>query len=183
MEGVIDAPFRHLISELGGIDYCVTEFLRVTDRELPQKSFYKICPELKNEGSLCGQTTFGTPVLLQLLGGQPEPLAENAAKGFALGTPGIDLNFGCPARTVNRHDGGASLLQYPDRIYKICKAIKTVTPADKTFSVKIRLGFNDKSLAIENSLAIQEAGADWLTVHARTKKRRLPTSSPLGMDH
>lgn len=170
MEGVIDAPFRHLITQLGGVDYCVTEFLRVTDRELPGKSFTKICPELRNEGDLCGKTASGTPVLLQLLGGHPQPLAENAAKGLSLGAPGIDLNFGCPAKTVNRHDGGASLLQYPDRIYKICQAIKSVTPNNKTFSVKIRLGFNDKTLAIENSLAAQEAGADWLTVHARTKK-------------
>ncbi|MGZ3722706.1 MAG: tRNA-dihydrouridine synthase, partial [Bdellovibrionales bacterium] len=106
MEGVLDWTLRELLSSIGGVDRMVTEFVRVTDLLLPEHVFYRYCPELKQGG----RTLAGTPVLVQLLGGQTGPLAENAARAVELGAPGIDLNFGCPAKTVNRHDGGATLL-------------------------------------------------------------------------
>ena len=106
MEGVTDWAMRDLLTEVGGIDQCVTEFLRITDTLMPPSVFEKNCPELKT-GS---RTRSGTPVFIQLLGGQAEPLAMDAARAVDLGALGIDLNFGCPAPTVNRHDGGATLL-------------------------------------------------------------------------
>src|SRR5207244_3542550 len=106
MEGVLDWVLRELLSDVGGVDRMVTEFVRVTDRLLPDHVFHKYCPEL-NQG---GRTRSGIPVFIQLLGGQAGPLAENARRAVELGAPGIDLNFGCPAKTVNRHDGGAALL-------------------------------------------------------------------------
>ena len=98
MEGVIDHTMRELLSELGGMDRCVTEFVRVSEALLPARVFRRLCPELGSGGT----TASGVPVYLQLLGGQPTPMAENAARAAELGAPGIDLNFGCPAKTVNR---------------------------------------------------------------------------------
>lgn len=165
MEGVVDWPMRDLLTRIGGIDFCVTEFMRVTNHLHGDEQFYKYSPELKTKSF----TAAGTPVIYQLLGGQPDPLAENALRACELGAIGIDLNFGCPAKTVNRHDGGATLLQFPERLYKIVKTVRQAVPANLSMSAKIRLGFMDKSLYLENSKAIEEAGATWLAVHARTK--------------
>ena len=165
MEGVTDWVMRDLLTSIGGIDHCVTEFLRVTNQLHPFSVFEKNCPELKT-GS---KTRAGTPVFIQLLGGQPGPLAANAVRAAELGALGIDLNFGCPAKTVNRHDGGAILLKSSERIYSIVKAVRAAVPAEIPVTAKIRLGFDDPSACLENAKAIEEAGAAWLTVHCRTK--------------
>lgn len=165
MEGVTDWVMRDLLTSIGGIDHCVTEFLRVTERLHPYSVFEKNCPELKT-GS---RTRAGTPVFVQLLGGQAGPLAENAARAAEMGALGIDLNFGCPAKTVNRHDGGATLLKYTDRIYNIVKTVRAAVPAETPVTAKIRLGFDNPQSCLENAKAIEEAGATWLTVHCRTK--------------
>lgn len=165
MEGVVDYTMRDLLTQVGGIDYCVTEFLRVSDRVLPAKVFRRLCPELLNGG----KTPAGTPVILQILGSDPAVIAANARKGVKLGAPGIDLNFGCPAKTVNRSKGGAVLLDTPELIYEIVRATREAVPAGIPVTAKMRLGNRDKSLALENAQAIASAGANGLTVHARTK--------------
>jgi tRNA-dihydrouridine synthase C len=165
MEGVVDYTMRDLLTQVGGIDHCVTEFLRVSDRVLPAKVFRRLCPELLNGG----KTPAGVPVILQLLGSDPSVLAGNARKGAKLGAPGIDLNFGCPAKTVNKSKGGAVLLDTPELIHEIVKAVREAVPSDVPVSAKMRLGNKDKELALENAQAIAEAGADSLAVHARTK--------------
>lgn len=165
MEGVTDWAMRDLLTSLGGIDQCVTEFLRVTDKLHPYKVFLKNCPELKT-GS---KTLSGTPVFIQLLGGQAGPLAENARRAQEMGALGIDLNFGCPAKTVNRHDGGATLLKSTERIYQIISEVRKAVPEPTPVTAKIRLGFDDPSQCIENVLACEQAGAKWVTVHCRTK--------------
>lgn len=165
MEGVVDWVMRDTLTHIGGIDQCVTEFLRVTDRLHPESIFYKNCPELKT-GS---RTRWGTPVFLQLLGGQAEPLALNAQRAAKLGALGIDLNFGCPAKTVNRHDGGATLLKSCDRVFDIVKTVRAAVPMEVPVTAKIRLGFDSPDNCIEIAQAIAEAGATWLTIHCRTK--------------
>jgi tRNA-dihydrouridine synthase C len=166
MEGVIDAPLRELLTHLGGYDLCVTEFLRITDRLLPAKAFRRLCPELEHGGC----TASGTPVLLQLLGGDAQVLAENAQKACELGAYGIDINFGCPSRFVTRKGGGAILLQEPERVHKIVTAVRRAVPSNISVSAKIRLGYEDTSLALENALAVQDGGASFVIVHARTRR-------------
>lgn len=165
MEGVVDWVLRDTLSHIGGIDQFVTEFLRVTDKLHPESVFYRNCPELKT-GS---RTRHGTPVFVQLLGGHAEPLALNAVRAVQLGALGIDLNFGCPAKTVNRHDGGATLLKSCDRLYTIVKTVREAVPREVPVTAKIRLGFEEPSACLENAKAIEEAGATCLTVHCRTK--------------
>ncbi|GAB3091348.1 tRNA dihydrouridine(16) synthase DusC [Aestuariicella hydrocarbonica] len=166
MEGVVDHHVRELLTAIGGIDVCVTEFVRVSgSQQLPDRVFHKLCPELAHG---C-RTPSGTPVRLQLLGGDPEALARNAAKAVQVGATAIDLNFGCPAKTVNNSDGGASLLREPQRVFEIVKAVRAEVPANVPVSAKIRLGFEDRSLYLDNACAIYEAGANELAVHARSK--------------
>lgn len=165
MEGVIDHTMRSLLTALGGVDRCVTEFLRVSHELLPARVFYRICPELRSGGC----TPSAVPVYLQLLGGDPLVLAENAARGADLGAPGIDLNFGCPAKTVNRSDGGSVILREPERVWRIVEAVRRSLPAQTPLSVKIRLGFQDSSRFDDVVAAVDAAGASELVIHARTR--------------
>lgn len=165
MEGLLDFVLRDVLTRVGGVDRCVSEFIRITGSLLPDKVFLRYMPELRN-GS---RTLAGVPVRAQLLGSDPVSMAENAARLAALGPEGIDLNFGCPAKVVNRHGGGAALLQEPERIATIVAAVRRAVPAHLPVSAKMRLGFNDASLALECAQAMQAGGATELVVHARTK--------------
>ncbi|WJG10830.1 tRNA-dihydrouridine synthase [Aliiglaciecola sp. LCG003] len=165
MEGVVDHLMRDMLTRVGGFDLCVTEFIRVVDQLLPEKVYYRLCPELHHNGL----TPSGVPVKVQLLGQEPDCLAENAVRAVELGSHGVDLNFGCPAKTVNKSKGGAVLLKEPDALFSIVSAVRKSVPKQHQVTAKMRLGFEDKSLAIENALAIESAGADSLVIHARTK--------------
>jgi tRNA-dihydrouridine synthase C len=165
MEGLLDHTLRDILTRVGGIDRCVSEFIRVTGTLLPDRAFVRVVPELLNGG----RTPAGVPVRAQLMGSDPGCLAENAAKLAALGPAGIDLNFGCPARVVNRHGGGAALLQDPPLLHTLMSAVRRAVPAAMPVSAKMRLGFNDASHALECALALQSGGAEELVVHARTR--------------
>ena len=165
MEGVVDHIMRHLLTAQGGYDLCVTEFIRVVDQALPDRVFYRLCPELYDG---C-KTPSGVPVKIQLLGQDPNWLAENALTATRLGSPGIDLNFGCPAKLVNKNKGGAILLREPETLYKIAKEVRSAVPAHLPVTAKMRLGFEDKSLAFENAKALQAGGVAEIAIHARTK--------------
>lgn len=166
MQGVIDHAMRELLTGLGGYDRCVTEFIRVTDHRFPEKVFFRYCPEL-HQG---GVTTAGTPVFIQFLGSQPKWMAQNALAAVKLGVPGVDLNFGCPAKTVNKSDGGAVLLQQPERVAAIVAAVRNEIDPAIPVTVKIRLGYRDASRLEEIVGGIVEAGATELCIHARTKE-------------
>ncbi len=165
MEGVVDHRMRGILTTIGGYHSCVSEFIRVTNQPLPRKVFHRISPEL-NDG---GATPSGIPVVIQLLGGHPETMAINASKAAAFGAPAIDINFGCPSRLVNRKAGGAVLLKDPARLYAIVKAVRLAVAAQIPVTAKLRLGYENTDLAVDNALAVQEAGADSITVHARTR--------------
>lgn len=165
MEGLLDFVLRDILTRAGGIDRCVSEFIRITDQLLPERVFTRIVPELHHGG----RTWAGVPVRAQLLGSDPSCMAENAARLAGLGPEGIDLNFGCPAQVVNRHGGGAALLQQPETLLAIVAAVRRAVPAHLPVSAKMRLGYLDDSRAVECALAIAEGGANELVVHARTK--------------
>jgi tRNA-dihydrouridine synthase C len=165
MEGLVDDVMRDILTRLGGVDLCVSEFIRVTSTLLPVKMFRRMVPELMHEA----QTRAGTPVRVQLLGSDPVCMADNASRAAELGAPAIDLNFGCPAPTVNRHRGGAVLLDEPELIHTIVAAVRAAVPRDIPVTAKMRLGYSDKSPALDCARAIESAGAAELTVHARTK--------------
>ncbi|MGR5320113.1 MULTISPECIES: tRNA dihydrouridine(16) synthase DusC [Vibrio] len=166
MEGVLDHLMRQILTEINDYDLCVTEFVRVVDQLLPDHVFHRLCPELL-QGS---QTLPGVPVHVQLLGQDPNWMAENAIKAAELGARGVDLNFGCPARLVNKSKGGAALLQHPALIHNIVKACRDAVPSDIPVTAKIRLGWENPDDCFEIVDAIQSAGANELTVHARTKQ-------------
>jgi len=165
MEGLLDATLRDVLTRLGGMDRCTSEFIRITNMLLPERSFTRVVPELLQGG----RTRAGVPVRPQLLGSDPACMADNAARLAGFEPPGIDLNFGCPAKTVNNSRGGAILLEEPWLVHQIVRAVRRAVPAHIPVSAKMRLGFNDDARAEDNALAITEAGASELVIHARTK--------------
>ena len=166
MEGVMDATTRDLMTRQGGWDFCVTEFLRVTNGRQPGRVFYRLCPELRQNAL----TPAGVPVHIQLLGSDPQALAANARVAARVGAGVVDLNFGCPAKIVNRNLGGASMLRYPDKLYESSKAVaEALQPTNAVLTAKMRLGYDDTELALDNARALNAAGITQLVVHARTK--------------
>lgn len=168
MDGVTDWVYRELMTARaapGALAFCVSEFVRVVQRPLEPHEITREYPEAARGGF----TAAGVPVLLQLLGGAAESLAESARRAIALGAYGVDLNFGCPARLVNRHDGGASLLRAPERIERIVAAVRAAVPEDRIVSAKVRLGWQAKDEVEAIARAAERGGASFLTVHGRTK--------------
>ena len=170
MEGLTDPLMRQILTQIATdlgrpYDWSVSEFIRVTQHVLPAHVFYKYVPELHNDA----KTTSGTPIHIQLLGSEAQLMAENAAFACTLGAPAIDINFGCPAKTVNSHRGGSVLLDEPEVMYEIISAVRRAVPSNIPVSAKIRLGYTDTSRMDDIKAAIAASGADWLTIHARTK--------------
>jgi tRNA-dihydrouridine synthase C len=165
MEGVMDHTMRQLLSEVGGMNYLVSEFVRVTEYAIPSKTFANRIPELNNG---C-QTETGHPVHVQLLGSNSSTMSASASNAVAAGATHIDINFGCPAKRVNGHGGGSFLLQFPDQLYQIVKSIREAIPDEIPLSAKMRLGYEDENLLWENIDAISSGGAGTLTIHGRTK--------------
>lgn len=165
MEGLVDNILRDVLTRTGGIDWCVTEFIRVCDRLLPPAQFDKLAPELRKGA----RTAAGVPMRVQLLGSDPACLADNAVLACELGAPVIDLNFGCPAKTVNKSRGGAVLLKEPELLHAIVAEVRRAVPRHVPVTAKMRLGFDSPDGALECATALAEGGAAHLVVHARTK--------------
>ena len=165
MDGITDAPMRALQGETGAFTLAVSEFLRVSSEAPPRRVFLRHIPELTHGA----RTPTGLPVQVQLLGGDAGRMAAAAVTASEAGAESIDINFGCPAPTVNRHDGGATLLKHPTRIREIVAAIRGAVPKEIPVSAKLRLGWDDIDDIYRNAEMAAEGGADWVTIHARTR--------------
>jgi tRNA-dihydrouridine synthase C len=165
MEGLVDDILRDVLTRVGGLDWCVTEFIRVSQQLVPPAVFLRHAPELAH-GS---RTRAGTSMRVQLLGSDPACLADNAALACTLGAPVIDLNFGCPAKTVNKSRGGAVLLKEPDLLHAIVAAVRAAVPAHIPVTAKMRLGYDSTEPALPCAQALADGGAAQIVVHARTK--------------
>ncbi|WP_144113757.1 tRNA dihydrouridine synthase [Paraburkholderia sp. BCC1886] len=165
MEGLADYVLRDVLTGTGAFDGCVSEFVRVTGSVLPERVYERETPEVLHGGF----TPAGTPMVIQLLGSDPEWMARNAAYAATLSPHGIDINFGCPAKVVNRHGGGAMLLADPTQLERIVSAVRAAVPAGIPVTAKMRLGVADKSRALDCATALVEGGAASLVVHARTR--------------
>lgn len=162
MDGVLDPAMRATLLPEGGYALAFSEFARVVDRPLPEKQLLRLAPEL-------ARAAHDPPLILQLLGSHPQAMAETAATAIALGAPGVDLNFGCPARRVNGHGGGAALLKDPKQLEAVVRAVRAVVPPGRSLSAKLRLGWADPEEAPELCRRVEAAGADFISVHGRTR--------------
>lgn len=157
MEGVGDRCFRRAMAAIGGFDEGVRDFLRV-----PTNAHIKslACQYEANEIT-------PIPLAAQIMGSDPQLMAEMAYEMQLRGAPRIDLNCGCPSNTVTGRGAGSSLLKDPDYLHEIAKAM--VKAVSIPVTAKLRSGFEDISLFKENLFAAQESGITYLTLHPRTK--------------
>lgn len=157
MEGVGDRSFRRAMASIGGFDEAVRDFLRVPING-HVKSLAK--PYQANELS-------SIPLAAQIMGSNPDLMAEMAQELASLGAPRIDINCGCPSNTVTGKGAGSSLLREPNTLHIIAKAV--VSAVSIPVTLKMRSGFEDISLFEENLHAAESSGVRYITLHPRTK--------------
>lgn len=155
LEGVGGPAMLAAWARVGGMGLLCAPFLRVTEHLPPPRLVERLC---LRHGEM--------PHSVQLLGRDPARMAAVAAELERRGVDVVDINFGCPARTILRKRAGAALLAEPRRVGAIVQAVRDAV--DLPVSAKIRLGVDDPDDALHIAEVIQRSGASFLTVHART---------------
>ena len=160
MEGVTDIIFRQIIAYAGRPDLFFTEFTNV--------SSYASEKGRQNALERLEITPTDSPIIAQIWGKYPEHFAKTAKALESLGFSGVDLNFGCPDKNVNRAGGGAAMIKTPDLAIECFKNAKKNT--NLPVSIKTRLGWKDPEEYKEWLSALLNEHPAALTVHLRTKK-------------
>jgi tRNA-dihydrouridine synthase 3 len=151
-------PYRRLCREYGAVRTCsemvlADKFVKGGDR-----------PLVRHHES---ETDFG----VQLAGKRPEVMAEAARMAVDGGASFIDLNFGCPIDLIVKRGAGAALLKRPGKLAEIVAAVRAAV--DVPLSAKLRLGYSEKKLnVVDLALRAQDAGADAVGIHGRTRNQR-----------
>lgn len=162
MEGVTDPAFREVVCELHGPDDLggtFTEFLPVSHRPPPLAVFRRHLGPPATGKQVCG---------LQLMGAEPDVLAEATRRAEEAGAPLVDLNFGCPASGALRRCAGAAALASPARLERLVRACVDAASA-VAVTAKIRAGVDDAERLEDLARAVEAGGATLLTVHCRTR--------------
>lgn len=159
MAGVTDLPFRLLCSEQGAGLLCME---MVSAKALQYKN--------KNTKALLAIHPDEYPVSLQLFGSDPAVISEQAKAIEELPFQILDINMGCPVPKVVKNHEGSALMKDPALVYEIVS--RTVKAIQKPVTVKIRKGFDESSInAVEIAKIIEEAGAQAVAVHGRTREQ------------
>jgi tRNA-dihydrouridine synthase B len=157
MAGITDRPFRQLCRRLGA-GLAVSEMLSSN-------------PDVwKTEKSMNRMDHSGESGIraVQIAGADPELMAQAAQFNVANGAQIVDINMGCPAKKVNKKLAGSALLQYPDLVEEIIKAV--VSAVDVPVTLKIRTGWDtDNRNGVEIAKIAERNGIASLAVHGRTK--------------
>ncbi|MDO4741829.1 MAG: tRNA-dihydrouridine synthase family protein [Candidatus Saccharibacteria bacterium] len=160
MEGVTDVVFRAVIARAGRPDLFFTEFTNVSSYASP-KGRANALERLEINST-------DKPIIAQIWGKNPEHFAECAGALESLGFSGVDLNFGCPDKNVNKTGGGAAMIKTPELAIECFRNAKRAT--NLPVSIKTRLGWSKPEEYREWLGKILAEKPDALTVHLRTKK-------------
>jgi tRNA-dihydrouridine synthase B len=159
MAGVTDIPFRRQVKAFGG-QYCVSEM--VASDQLARARI-----DMVRRAAGAGVIS---PLVIQLAGRDAEWMAEGARLAEAAGADVIDINMGCPAKSVTSGLCGSALMREPDRAMRLVEA--TVNATKLPVTLKMRLGWDDKSLnAPDMAKRAEDAGVRMLTIHGRTRSQ------------
>lgn len=157
MASVADRAYRTLCREYGAC-YTVSELI----------SSKGLCYNDKKTAELCTVTDGERPMALQLFGDDPEFMKKATEICMGYDPDILDINMGCPVPKVVNNNSGSALMKDIDRAAEIVKAVKSVSGVPVT--VKFRKGWNKDSVnAVEFAVAMEQAGADAVAVHGRTK--------------
>jgi tRNA-dihydrouridine synthase B len=157
LSGVTDLAFRRLVRRFAPESMLYTEMVHASQvchvRELPK--LMEIDPQEQ-------------PISIQLFDCRPHFLAEAAQCAVAEGADTVDINMGCPVNKITKKGGGSSLLRDPQTAAAIVRAVVDAVAVPVT--VKTRIGWDDDEINIlDFAQRMQDAGAQMITVHARTR--------------
>jgi len=164
LAGYSDLPYRLICRSLGA-PYCITEAM--LDRQ--------ILLEGKLRKRLIRLDAADHPVAGQIMGIEPETMAEAARSLVRMGFDIIDLNFACPVRKVVSHKRGGALMNDPERALATVRAVIGAVPG-LPVTLKLRRAFRDADTVHEGFWTIArgafEAGAAAIVVHARSVEQK-----------
>lgn len=160
MEGVTDLAFRQVVAKAGRPDLFYTEFTNVSSYA-SEKGRHNALERLAIVES-------DKPIIAQIWGKNPDHFSELSGALESLGFAGVDLNFGCPDKHVNKAGGGAAMIKTPELAVDCYRKVKAATSLP--VSIKTRLGFSfvDEYKTWLPTLLAEHPAA--LTVHLRTRK-------------
>lgn len=163
MADVTDAAFRRIITKYGKPDIIWTEFVSADGLASEGREILKI--DLM-------YTEVERPIIAQLFSAHPEKMREASKLCAELGFDGIDINMGCPDKSIEKQGAGAAMIKNPKSAGDIIQAVKDgIADAGKNIpvSVKTRVGYN--KVQIDEWIPfLLSCGLDALTIHARTRK-------------
>ena len=160
MEGVTDIIFRQVIAHAGRPDLFFTEFTNV--------SSYASEKGRANALERLATTPSDRPIIAQIWGKDPEHFSVVSQALESLGFSGVDLNYGCPDKHVNKAGGGSAMIQNPDLAIKCFR--NAVKSTNLPVSIKTRLGWSKPEEYQEWLSVLLNLHPAALTVHLRTKK-------------
>ncbi|WP_088891316.1 tRNA dihydrouridine synthase DusB [Leptolyngbya ohadii] len=157
LSGVTDLVFRRLVRRYAPDSMMYTEMVNATGlhyvKQLPK--IMEIDPEER-------------PISIQLFDCRPDFLAEAAQKAVDEGADTVDINMGCPVNKITKNGGGSSLLRQPELAGEIVRSV--VQAVNVPVTVKTRIGWSESEInAVEFAQRMQDAGAQMLTLHGRTR--------------
>ncbi len=157
MEGVSHPLFRASMASRGGLGVVCTEFVRISRAPIGPA---QVRAHVVKTGDV--------PLLVQLMGNEADDMADAARVLAEAGADVVDVNMGCPTKRASNNGVGAAMLKDPALVSRVVSAIRGAVPG--LVSVKMRAGFDDAAHVISLARAIEDAGADFLTVHPRLRR-------------
>ena len=166
MAAVTNAPFRLVARECGAG--------RLTSEEIDARGLVEGSARTAELASFLPEEH---PIALQLLGGDPDVLAEAARRLEAAGADAIDLNMGCPVAKIVAKGQGSALMRDPLGAAVVFRTMRKTIGVD--FTIKIRGGWDDRTVnAVEIARIAESEGVDAITVHPRTRSQQYSGRAP-----
>ena len=161
MDDVTDTVFRRIVASCAAPDLFFTEFVNVDG--LQSRGRPKLLPKIAKAGEK-------HPVVAQIWGKIPENFEKTAGELVEMGFAGVDINFGCPVKTVTKNSCCSAMIMSENRepAVEIIKAVQRGVDGRVPVSVKTRLGFKEIDLSWIELLLEQKL--NMLSIHARTAK-------------
>ena len=159
MAGFTNLAFRRIVKRLGcGLTTTEMAMAQGIVREHPKTLALTVLSDEER------------PAGVQIAGGEPEVLAEAAARLVARGADLVDINMGCPVRKIVGRNAGAAMMRDPDLAARAVEAVRK--RVDVPVTVKIRAGWDDASQSVVVAKALESAGATSIAVHGRTREQQ-----------
>ena len=166
MAGVTNAPFRLVCREAGAGP--------LTSEEIDARA---LVMGNGKTATLARYLPEERPLAMQVLGSDPEVLAEAARRLEAAGADGIDLNMGCPVAKIVAKGEGSALMRDPLGAAVLFRTLRKAV--ERALTIKIRGGWDERTLnAVEIARLAEAEGVDGITVHPRTRSQQFTGRAP-----